>query len=117
MVVSSNCGTHPLHPQEFGGIFANASPLQWKFPDRITMILVTGGAGYIGSHTCVALLAAGEDVVVFDNFSNSSPVAIERVRQISGKSVAVVEGDIRDQAALEKVLTQYGCTAVMHFAG
>jgi len=81
------------------------------------MILVTGGAGYIGSHTCVALLAAGEDVVVFDNFSNSSPVAIERVKQISGKSVAVVEGDIRDQAALEKVLTQYGCTAVMHFAG
>ena len=81
------------------------------------MILVTGGAGYIGSHTCVALLAAGEDVVVFDNFSNSSPVAIERVRQISGKSVAVVEGDIRDQAALEKVLTQYGCTAVIHFAG
>jgi UDP-glucose 4-epimerase len=81
------------------------------------MILVTGGAGYIGSHTCVALMAAGEDVVVFDNFSNSSPVAIERVKQISGKSVAVVEGDIRDQAALEKVLTQYGCTAVMHFAG
>jgi UDP-glucose 4-epimerase len=81
------------------------------------MILVTGGAGYIGSHTCVALLAAGEDVVVFDNFSNSSPVAIERVKQISGKPVAVVEGDIRDQAALEKVLTQHGCTAVMHFAG
>jgi UDP-glucose 4-epimerase len=81
------------------------------------MILVTGGAGYIGSHTCVALLAAGEDVVVFDNFSNSSPVAIERVKQISGKSVAVVESDIRDQAALEKVLTQYGCSAVMHFAG
>ena len=83
----------------------------------IRRVLVTGGAGYIGSHTCVALLAAGEDVVVFDNFSNSSPVAIERVKQISGKSVAVVEGDIRDQAALEKVLTQYGCTAVMHFAG
>jgi UDP-glucose 4-epimerase len=81
------------------------------------MILVTGGAGYIGSHTCVALLAAGEEVVVFDNFSNSSPVALERVQQISGKSLAVVEGDIRDQAALEKVLTRYGCTAVMHFAG
>ena len=81
------------------------------------MILVTGGAGYIGSHACVALLAAGEDVVVFDNFSNSSPMALERVKQISGKSVAVVEGDIRDQAALEKVLMQYGCTAVMHFAG
>lgn len=81
------------------------------------MILVTGGAGYIGSHTCVALLAAGEDVVVFDNFSNSSPVALERVKQISGKSVVVVDGDIRDQAGLEKALTQYGCTAVMHFAG
>jgi UDP-glucose 4-epimerase len=81
------------------------------------MILVTGGAGYIGSHTCVELLAAGEDVVVFDNFSNSIAVALERVRQINGKSLAVVEGDIRDQAALEKVLTQYGCQAVMHFAG
>jgi UDP-glucose 4-epimerase len=81
------------------------------------MILVTGGAGYIGSHTCVALLAAGEDVVVFDNFSNSSPVALERIQEISGRSVAVVRGDIRDQAALEKVLTQYACRAVMHFAG
>ena len=56
------------------------------------MILVTGRAGYIGSHTCVALLNAGEAVVVFDNFSNSSPVAIERVRKITGKSLPVVEG-------------------------
>jgi UDP-glucose 4-epimerase len=81
------------------------------------MILVTGGAGYIGSHACVALLLADEQVVVFDNFSNSSAQALERVQQICGKSPAVVEGDIRDQAALEKALTQYGCTAVMHFAG
>ena len=81
------------------------------------MILVTGGAGYIGSHTCVALLAAGEPVVVFDNFSNSSPVALERVQLIAGKSLAVVQGDIRDQDALEEILSQYGCTAVMHFAG
>src|SRR6266700_1733552 len=81
------------------------------------MILVTGGAGYIGSHACVALLAAGEEVVVYDNFANSSPLALERVRQIAGKSLAVVEGDIRDQSALEKVLAQHGCTAVMHFAG
>lgn len=81
------------------------------------MILVTGGAGYIGSHTCVALLAAGEQVVVFDNFSNSSPAALERVQKISGKSLTVVEGDIRDQDALEKVLTQHGCKAVVHFAG
>lgn len=81
------------------------------------MILVTGGAGYIGSHACVALLTAGEEVVVYDNFSNSSPLALERVRQITGKSLAVVEGDVRDQTALEKVLADYGCTAVMHFAG
>ncbi|MBR0868782.1 UDP-glucose 4-epimerase GalE [Bradyrhizobium tropiciagri] len=81
------------------------------------MILVTGGAGYIGSHACVALLSAGEDVVVFDNFSNSSPKALDRVQAICGKPLAVVEGDVRDQAALEKALSEHGCTAVMHFAG
>jgi UDP-glucose 4-epimerase len=81
------------------------------------MILVTGGAGYIGSHACVALLTAGEDVVAFDNFSNSSPEALKRVQKICGKPVAIVEGDIRDQTALEKVLTQYRCSAAMHFAG
>ena len=81
------------------------------------MILVTGGAGYIGSHACVALLSAGEEIVVFDNFCNSSPEAPKRVERICGKPLAVVEGDIRDQDALESVLLQYGCTAVMHFAG
>ena len=81
------------------------------------MILVTGGAGYIGSHTCVALLSVGEQVVVFDNFSNSSPVALERVQKICGKSLVTIEGDIRDQRALESALRQYACTAVMHFAG
>jgi UDP-glucose 4-epimerase len=62
-------------------------------------------------------LAAGGEVVVFDNFSNSSPVALERVQQITGKSLIVVEGDVRDQGALDKVLAQYRCKAVMHFAG
>src|ERR1700680_1592693 len=81
------------------------------------MILVTGGAGYIGSHTCVALLSAGEQVVVFDNFCNSSPTALERVQKICGKPLVVAEGDIRDQGAIENILTQFGCTAVMHFAG
>ena len=81
------------------------------------MILVTGGAGYIGSHTCVSLLQTGEQVVVFDNFSNSSPAALRRVQQICGKPLIVVEGDIRDQTALEKVFLKYRCTAVMHFAG
>ncbi|WP_028101463.1 UDP-glucose 4-epimerase GalE [Pseudoduganella violaceinigra] len=80
-------------------------------------ILVTGGAGYIGSHTCVELLAAGHDVVVFDNFSNSQPAALARVAQIAGRSAVLVEGDIRDQAAIESVLRQYRCAAVIHFAG
>ena len=81
------------------------------------MILVTGGAGYIGSHTCVELLQAGQDVVVFDNFSNSHPEALKRVQRITGRAVQLVEGDIRDQAALEAAIKQYGCTAVIHFAG
>jgi UDP-glucose 4-epimerase len=81
------------------------------------MILVTGGAGYIGSHTCVELLNAGEQVVVYDNFCNSSPASLDRVQTICGKSLMVVEGDIRDQEALEHTLTKFGCTAVMHFAG
>jgi UDP-glucose 4-epimerase len=81
------------------------------------MILVTGGAGYVGSHACVELLNVGEQVVVFDNFCNSNPASLARVQEICGKSLIVVEGDIRDQAKLEKVLTEYRCTAVMHFAG
>lgn len=81
------------------------------------MILVTGGAGYIGSHACVELLNAGEQVVVFDNFCNSNPASLERVQKICGKSLGVVEGDIRDQAAIERVLIEYNCEAVLHFAG
>jgi UDP-glucose 4-epimerase len=81
------------------------------------MILVTGGAGYIGSHTCVELLNAGHDIVVFDNFSNSHPEALKRVQSITGKTLQLVEGDIRDQAALEEVIRRFGCTAVIHFAG
>jgi len=81
------------------------------------MILVTGGAGYIGSHACVELLNSNEDVVVFDNFSNSSRKSLQRVQQICGRPLIIVEGDIRDQAAVERVLAEYRCTAVMHFAG
>jgi UDP-glucose 4-epimerase len=77
------------------------------------MILVTGDAGYIGSHACVALLSAGQKVVVFDNFCNSSPGGPERVK-ICGKPLEMVEGDIRDQARLEMLLTKYDCTSVMH---
>lgn len=81
------------------------------------MILVTGGAGYVGSHACVELLNAGEEIVVLDNFSNSSRVALDRVQEICRRKLAVVEGDIRDQATVERSLAQYGCTAVLHFAG
>jgi UDP-glucose 4-epimerase len=81
------------------------------------MILVTGGAGYIGSHACVELLNAGAEVVVFDNFCNSSPASLDRVQKICGKSLTVVEGDVREQTAIESVLTKYDCTAVLHFAG
>jgi UDP-glucose 4-epimerase len=81
------------------------------------MILVTGGAGYIGSHTCVELLDAGKEVVVLDNFANSSRASLERVQRICGKPLTVVEGDIRDQAGVEKVLSDFGCKAVIHFAG
>lgn len=81
------------------------------------MIFVTGGAGYIGSHTCVELLNAGLDVTVFDNFSNSQPEALARVQAIAGRQLRVVEGDIRDGAALQQALADSGARAVIHFAG
>ena len=81
------------------------------------MIFVTGGAGYIGSHTCVELLNAGFDVTVFDNFCNSQPEALVRVQRITGKQLQVIEGDIRDRAALAAALNSCGATAVIHFAG
>ena len=80
-------------------------------------ILVTGGAGYIGSHTCVVLLQAGWDVVVVDNLCNSSPQALDRVQEIAGRSLSFHQVDIRDQAALERILAQERPQAVIHFAG
>ncbi|WP_075256699.1 UDP-glucose 4-epimerase GalE [Herbaspirillum camelliae] len=80
-------------------------------------ILVTGGAGYIGSHTCVELLNAGHEVIVFDNFCNSSPESVKRVQQITGKTLSLVKGDIRNREQLESVLREFKCEAVIHFAG
>jgi UDP-glucose 4-epimerase len=80
-------------------------------------ILVTGGAGYIGSHTCIELLQAGHEMVVFDNFSNSHPKALKRIEEITGRKPSLVQGDIRDQSAVESALRQRQCQAVMHFAG
>jgi len=81
------------------------------------MIFITGGAGYIGSHTCVELLNAGQQVTVFDNFANSQPEALARVERITGKKVTFIEGDIRDPAALKAALQASGAQAVIHFAG
>ena len=80
-------------------------------------ILVTGGMGYIGSHTCVELLNAGHDVVVYDNLSNSNVGVGDKVAQITGKKVAFIEGDIRDRAAMEAAFDGQGIDAVIHFAG
>ncbi|MCH1918483.1 UDP-glucose 4-epimerase GalE [Shewanella sp. A3A] len=80
-------------------------------------ILVTGGAGYIGTHTCVALLAAGHQVVVLDNFSNSQPQALARVEQISGQSVRLYQGDVGDASLLQQIFAEQQIDAVIHFAG
>ena len=81
-------------------------------------ILVSGGAGYIGSHTCVELIQAGYDIVVVDNFVNSCPEAIHRVEQITGTTIPFVEADLCDAAAVEQIFNQYpDIDSVIHFAG
>lgn len=80
-------------------------------------ILVTGGAGFIGSHTCVELLNAGFEVTVFDNFCNSHPEALARVERITGRKLGLVRGDCRDRAALAAALRECKADAVIHFAG
>jgi UDP-glucose 4-epimerase len=80
-------------------------------------ILVTGGAGYIGSHTCVELLTAGFDVVVFDNLSNAKQESIRRVATIAGRAPLFVRGDVRDTEALKQLFAAHRIDAVIHFAG
>ena len=80
-------------------------------------VLVTGGAGYIGSHTVLALVGAGWTPVILDNFSNSSKVAVERLSELTQREIACVEGDVRDAALCETVLREHGCENVIHFAG
>ena len=81
------------------------------------VVLVTGGAGYIGSHTCVELLDVGCVPVVFDNFSNSSPEVLARIESLTGRPLRFYQGDIRDPAALDHALMDSGASAVVHFAG
>lgn len=80
------------------------------------MILVTGGAGYIGSHICVQLLQSGHEVLILDNFSNSKPEALHRVEHITGKKPHLLEGDVRDSTVLEQALS-HPVKAVIHLAG
>lgn len=80
-------------------------------------ILVTGGAGYIGSHTCVELLNAGEDIVVMDNFYNSKPKAIENIKELTGKDFKFYEVDMLDAVKVEKIFEENDIESVIHFAG
>ncbi len=80
-------------------------------------ILVTGGAGYIGSHTAVTLLQAGYDIVILDDFHNAKPEALERIRLLGGREFAFYEADILDAAAMRKLFSQERIAAVVHFAG
>ncbi len=80
-------------------------------------ILVTGGAGYIGSHTCIEMQNAGYDVVVIDNLDNSSSESLKRVEKITGKAVKFYKEDVRDKEALRKIFTENKIEAVIHFAG
>ena len=80
-------------------------------------VLVTGGAGYIGSHTCVELLESGYGVVVIDNLCNANPESLNRVRELTGKEIKFYEGDVRDEALLRKIFAENAIGCVIHFAG
>lgn len=82
----------------------------------MSTLLITGGAGYIGSHTIVALLQAGHKVVCVDNYVNSSPEALRRVERITGRRATQVEGDVRDAALLDRIFAQHAIDGVIHFA-
>lgn len=80
-------------------------------------ILVTGGAGYIGTHTCVELIKKGYEVVAVDNYVNSSEESIKRVEKITGKEVKIYNADVRNKSALDKIFTEQKIDWVIHFAG
>lgn len=80
-------------------------------------LLITGGTGYIGSHTVVELLNRGKDIVIVDNLSNSSTLVLDRIEKITGKTVTFIEADICDETAMDKVFTDHNIESVIHFAG
>ncbi|MEG0414249.1 MAG: SDR family NAD(P)-dependent oxidoreductase, partial [Comamonas sp.] len=89
------------------------------FPRKHTLMktLLTGGAGYIGTHTAVELLQNGHEVVIYDNFSNSHPEAVRRVEKITDQKIKTVQGDVRDQSALEATIREHSIDSVVHLAG
>jgi UDP-glucose 4-epimerase len=99
---------------ENNGFEAMRRAMQRIAPRRV---FVTGGAGYIGIHTALQLLAVGHEVCIFDNFSNSSPAALARLRQLAGRDFVSVEGDIRSDEDLRYAMAQFRADAVIHFAG
>ena len=80
-------------------------------------VLLTGGTGYIGSHTCVELMNAGFETVLYDNLCNSSPVVVDRIAAITGRRPPLIEGDVRDRACLDRLFERHAVDAVVHFAG
>ena len=80
-------------------------------------LLVTGGAGYVGSHTCVELIQAGHELVVIDNLSNSSKDSLAAVERLVGKEIELIVGDIRNKKDIRKIFNKYEVYGVLHFAG
>jgi len=85
--------------------------------NKLNNIMVTGGAGYIGSHTCLELLNAGYQVIVVDNLSNSKITSLQRVQELTDKKLTFIQADLRHKPALEQVFTEHSIDAVIHFAG
>lgn len=81
------------------------------------MILITGGAGYIGSHTCIELLNSGYEIIIVDNFSNSKKNVLDKIRQITGKNFIFIKADVCDKETMENIFLKYSIEAVIHFAG
>ncbi len=80
-------------------------------------ILITGGAGFIGSHTAVEFLNSGKEIIIVDNFSNSKPCVLDRIKEITGKNFKFYEADLRDEAAVERIFSENTIESVIHFAG
>ena len=101
----------------YNGIIHKSDNIFEMLEDFLMAILVTGGAGYIGSHTCVELLSAGYEVVILDNFSNSKPEAVRRIERITGRKPVLYEVDLLDRVGVDQVFAGQKIDSVIHFAG